>query len=105
MDQNNLIAFVSEHPVLFSSIIFGLLLVLHLPYRIEQRYDRKRRASVIVQSIAYRYSYGPSYRRLDYAGLRQVQRGLVDLLAALWKALRGDLLRRALNALRAWLGL
>jgi hypothetical protein len=55
-----------------------LVLILHLPYHVERRRDEHGRVSGVWQSALYRVEYGPHYARLDYDGLRRLQRALLD---------------------------
>lgn len=90
---------LNAHPWLTSLIIAWIVLILHLPYRVEIRRNR-RRVYGVWQSLVYRLEYGPTSWQLEYTGLRQFQRTLLDLLRDAWALLRGDVLRRMVDELR-----
>lgn len=100
-----LMSALSAHPALGSLLIVLVVVVLHWPVRYQRRHDRHGREYVIVQSMMYRYSYGPHYERLDYDGMRQLQRIILELLRDAWALLRGDVLRRFVDELRKLAGL
>jgi hypothetical protein len=105
MTTNILFNALVAHPWLASLIIDCAIIVLHLPYRVEIQLDSSGREYGVYQSLLYRYEYGPTYERLDYDGLRRLQRIILDLLRDAWALLRGDVLRRLVDELRRRLGL
>ena len=96
---------LATRPLLMGLVIIWALLILHLPCRVEIRRDVRGREHGVWQSLLYRYTYGPTYERLDYDGLRWLQRVILDLLRAAWAALRGDMLRSFVDELQRRLNL
>jgi len=105
MTTNNVFNALVTHPWLALLAIICIAVILHLPYRYEHRRDRRGREYGVWQSVLYIYKYGPRYERLDYDGLRRLQRIILDLLRDAWAMLRGDMLRRFVDELRRRLGL
>lgn len=86
-------------------LLILLVTILHWPYRLDRRRDFLGREYGRVESLAYRYDYGPSAEHLDYVLMRRFQRLILALLREAWAALRGDLLRLLVDDLRRRLGL
>lgn len=93
---------LNAHPWLIGFIIAWITLFLHLPYRVEVR-RTSRGVYGVWQSLLYRFEYGPTYQRLNYNGLRHLQRVVIGLLREVWGLLRGDMVRRLVDELRRWL--
>ena len=100
----NVLETLATHPWLTAFTIISLALVLHLPYRVEERRDRQGHIHGVYQSLVYRYEFGPTYERLEYSGLRHAQRTILALLSAAWAMLRGNVLRLLIRLVRQRLG-
>jgi len=87
-------------------VLLGIIavLVMHLPYRREYKYDKRGRKHGSWLSELYSYEYGPTYARFDYHGLRYLQRTLLKMARVVWAGVRGDLLKYFLKQIRGWLG-
>ena len=96
---------VANHPWLAGLALALVIIILLLPYHLEEWIDRQGRRSRIWKSLLWRWEFGPTYERVHIDGLHRLQRALLKLLCDVWLLLRGDVLRRTVDELKQRLGL
>lgn len=81
-----------------------LLIVLLLPYRWGYETDYLGRRSGIWRSALYTYRYGPGFERVEFDGLRQLQRWLLLIITTVTARLQAELIAWLVEAIRLALG-
>jgi hypothetical protein len=96
---------VANNPWLASLTLALIVIILLLPYHLEEWLDRRGRPHGVWKSLLWSWKFGPTYERLHIDGLHRLQRVLLKLLSDVCVLPRGDLLRRAVDELKRRLGL
>jgi hypothetical protein len=96
---------LASRPMLAALALALVVIILLLPYHLEERLDRRGRRHAVWKSLLWSWKFGPTYERRDCDGLRRLQRIILDLLRDAWAMLRGDVLRRFVDELRRRIGL
>lgn len=89
---------------LFLFIVLFIVL-LHWPYHYNRTWDFLGREAGELRAALYTYRYGPTYDRLEYNGLRDIQRWVLVAITQVASRLQTDVIAEFIEVLRQALGL
>lgn len=86
-------------------LIALLMLILLLPHHWSYETDFLGRRSGIWRSVLYTYTFGPGFERVEFDGLRRLQRWLLLMITAVSGRLQTELIVWLVETVRQALGL